>query len=100
MIPALIIGRKGSTGFPNKNITNFVGRPLMTYPILAAQNSKLVDEIYISTDSDKIIKLSKIYGAEAPFKRPKNLSDDKTRASSVVKHTINYYKRKKIEFSS
>ena len=37
MIPALIIGRKGSTGFPNKNITNFVGRPLMTYPILAAK---------------------------------------------------------------
>ena len=57
MIPALIIGRKGSTGFPNKNITNFVGRPLMTYPILAAQNSKFVNDIYISTDSVEIKKV-------------------------------------------
>ena len=85
MIPALIIGRKGSTGFPNKNITNFVGRPLMTYPILAAQNSKLVDEIYISTDSDKIKQIAISHGLKN-IDRPEELATNDALAEDAFAH--------------
>ena len=48
MICALIIGRAGSRGYPNKNVANVLGKKLCEYPILAAKNSKHVDKIYIS----------------------------------------------------
>ena len=61
MIPALVIGRGESTGFPGKNVTDIVGRPLMSYPILAAKNSKMVDKVYISTDSEEIAAVGQKY---------------------------------------
>ena len=54
MIAALLLGREGSQGFPGKNTTPVLGRPLMEYPLLAAQESQEVDDIYISTDSEAI----------------------------------------------
>jgi hypothetical protein len=100
MIPALIIGRKGSTGFPNKNITNFVGRPLMTYPILAAQNSKLVDEIYISTDSDKIKEIAMSHGLKN-IDRPEELATNDALAEDAFAHGYREIKKdsnQEIEF--
>ena len=100
MIPALIIGRKGSTGFPNKNITNFVGRPLMTYPILAAQNSKLVDEIYISTDSDEIKKIAMSHGLKN-IDRPEELATNDALAEDAFAHGYREIKKnsnQEIEF--
>jgi len=64
MIAALLIGREGSIGFPGKNVYPVLGKPLMAYPLLAARNSKLVDKIYISTDSEKIKSIGREYGAE------------------------------------
>ena len=49
-----MLGREGSVGFPGKNTTPVLGRPLMSYPILAANSAKRVDEIYVSTDSKEI----------------------------------------------
>ena len=100
MIPALIIGRKGSTGFPNKNITNFVGRPLMTYPILAAQNSKLVDDIYISTDSDKIKEIAISHGLKN-IDRPEELATNEALAEDAFAHGYSEIKKnsnQEIEF--
>ena len=54
MVVALMIGREGSVGFPDKNIYPVLGRPLMAYPLLAAKASRLVEKIYVSTDSEKI----------------------------------------------
>ena len=59
MILALLIGRGGSVGLPNKNILPILGRPMMAYPLLAAKSSKNVNEIYLSTDSKKIINVGK-----------------------------------------
>ena len=47
MIVSLIIGRGGSTGLPGKNTMNILGRPLMTYPIMAAKNSKYCNKIFL-----------------------------------------------------
>ena len=62
MITALMLGRKGSRGFPNKNIMNVCGKPLMEWPLFAAKDSKYVDNIYISTDSDDIKKIGRRNG--------------------------------------
>jgi len=59
MIPALILGREGSIGFPGKNTFKIMRRPLMEYPIIAAGKSKYVDKIYISTDSEKIKRIGR-----------------------------------------
>lgn len=85
MIVALIIGRAGSTGFPGKNITPVVGRPLIVYPILAAQSSKLADKVYISTDSPEIMKIGKQYGVEL-IKRPDYLATKQALSQDAFKH--------------
>jgi len=64
MIPALLIGREGSVGFPGKNIYPVLGKPLMEYPLLAAKNAKSVDQVFISTDSEKIKTIGRSHGAE------------------------------------
>jgi molybdopterin-guanine dinucleotide biosynthesis protein A len=64
MIAALLIGREGSTGFPGKNTYPVLGRPLMEYPLMAATNAKLVDKVFISTDSQKIKDIGIKHGAE------------------------------------
>lgn len=58
---ALIIGRGGSTGLPGKNIMPLLGRPLMTYPILAAKNASSLSKIYLSTDDDKMKEIARAH---------------------------------------
>jgi hypothetical protein len=64
MIPALLLGREGSVGFPKKNFYPVLGRPLMAYPLMAAKNAELVDKTYVSTDSPKIKDIGRSHGAE------------------------------------
>lgn len=59
MIAALMLGRKGSVGFPGKNTYIVGGRPMMEWPILAAKASRHVDKIYISTDCDQIKEIGR-----------------------------------------
>lgn len=63
MICALLLGREGSGGFPGKNVYPVLGRPLMAYPLMAAKNSTSVDQVYVSTDSHKIMEIAREYGA-------------------------------------
>ncbi len=63
MIAALLLGREGSLGFPGKNLYPVLGRPLMEYPLLAAKHSKVVDAIYVSTDSPRIKEIGRRNGA-------------------------------------
>lgn len=63
MIAALLLGREGSVGFPGKNLYPVLGRPLMEYPLLAALNAKLVDRVYVSTDSQRIKEVGNKNGA-------------------------------------
>ena len=96
---AIIPARSGSKRIKNKNLTNFSGKPLIYYSIMAARKSGLFNKIIVSTDSLKIKKISKSLGAEVPFIRPKNLSGDKTIAQDVIKHTIKFLLKKKVRFT-
>ena len=60
----------------------------MAYPLLAALNSKFIDEVFVSTDSNKIANISKKYGAEVPFLR-KKYNDDFSPVSHATIHTLN-----------
>lgn len=70
MIAALLLGRKGSSGFPGKNTMPVFGRPLCAYPLLAGQNSKYIDRVYISTDDERIMEIGREYGAEIIVRPP------------------------------
>lgn len=89
---AIIPARSGSKGLPNKNIKNLCGKPLIAWSIESAKQSKYLDEIMLSTDSEKIAKIAREFGANTPFLRPLNLAQDTTSTFEVVKHTIDFYK--------
>jgi pseudaminic acid cytidylyltransferase len=90
----LIPARSGSKRLKNKNITTFFGRPMISYPIKIALKSKLFNKVFVSTDSKKIAKISKIFGAETPFIRPKKLANDYATDINVLKHFISFIKKK------
>ncbi len=82
----LICARSGSKRIKNKNIIPFNGIPLIANTILMAKKIKEISKIYVSTDSNKIANISKKYGAEVPFMRPKYLSKDNTPEFKVWKY--------------
>lgn len=73
MVIALLLGREGSQGFPGKNTTPILGRPLMAYPLLAARHARSVDQIFVSTDSPQIRRIAVRYGASI-IERPPALA--------------------------
>ena len=87
---AIIPARGGSKRIPNKNIKHFAGKPIIAYSIEAAEVSGLFDKIFVSTDSEKIALTAKECGAEVPFIRPKELSDDFTPTAMVLLHTLKW----------
>ncbi|MFA7090459.1 MAG: pseudaminic acid cytidylyltransferase [Arcobacteraceae bacterium] len=89
---AIIPARGGSKRIPRKNIKLFHGIPLIAYSIEVALNSKLFDKVIVSTDDEEIAQIAKEYGAQVPFLRPKELSDDFTGTGAVVGHTLKYLK--------
>ena len=90
---AIIPARGGSKRIPKKNIKDFFGKPLIAYSIEVALASNLFDKVIVSTDDEEIAKISKKYGAEVPFIRPPELSDDFTGTRDVINHTISYLEK-------
>ena len=93
---AIIPARIGSKRIKQKNIKIFCGKPIIYWTIKKIIESKFFDKIIVSTDSNKIAKIVKRFGAEVPFLRPKNISDDYTGTLEVVRHAIVELKNKKI----
>lgn len=91
---AVIPARGGSKRIPKKNIKMFFEKPLIAYSIEAALNANVFEKVIVSTDDEEIAKIAKKYGAEVPFLRPKELSDDYTGTTSVVSHAIEYLESK------
>jgi N-acylneuraminate cytidylyltransferase len=87
---AIIPARGGSKRIPHKNIKDFCGKPIIAWSIEAAQNSKLFDRIIVSSDDPDIIQVAQAAGAEVPFLRPPELSDDHTPTIPVIRHAIEW----------
>ncbi|WP_071057848.1 pseudaminic acid cytidylyltransferase [Pelistega sp. MC2] len=85
---AVIPARGGSKRIPHKNIKNFCGKPIIAYSIEVAIQSGLFDKVIVTTDSSEIAQVAEQYGAEIPFMRPQELSDDFTGTVPVIAHAI------------
>lgn len=87
---AYIPARSGSKSVPHKNIADLNGKPVIAYTINAAKQSKYVDKVIVSTDSEEYAKIAREYGAEAPFLRPVELSGDRAREIDAALHLIEW----------
>ena len=88
----IIPARGGSKRIPRKNIKPFLGKPIIAYSIEAALNSKLFDEVMVSTDDLEIAALSKKYGAKIPFMRSEKTSNDYSTTFEVIEEVVLKYK--------
>ena len=62
---------------------------MLDYTIQAALKSK-INDVIVSTDSDKVAEIAKKSGAQVPFIRPNNISDDRTTNKKVLLHAVNF----------
>jgi CMP-N,N'-diacetyllegionaminic acid synthase len=93
-ILAVIPARGGSKGLPGKNTRDLDGMPLIAYSISAAIQSKLVNRIICTTDSEEIASIARRHGAETPFIRPKELAADNSTDLDVFLHLLEWLNRK------
>lgn len=98
-ILAIIPARSDSKSVPRKNIRELGGKPLIAYTIEEAKNSRYIDRVIVSTEDQEIAEVSKEYGAEVPFLRPKELAKDDSSSLSVILHAINYLEEKENYFA-
>jgi len=87
---AIIPARGGSKRIPKKNIKYFSGKPIIAWSIEVAIKSGIFDRVIVSTDDEQIAEVATTYGAEVPFMRPSDLSDDHTGTNLVVKQTVEW----------
>lgn len=87
----VIPARSGSKRIPNKNLKLFHGKPIIAWSIETALKSNLFDDVIVSTDSEDIASIAVDSGANVPFMRPQELSDDYTPTITVIQGAIKEY---------
>lgn len=87
---AIIPARGGSKRIPRKNVREFAGRPMIAWSIDAVRRSGCFDRIVVSTDDDAVAAVAEAWGAEVPFRRPAELSDDRATTLPVVAHAVRW----------
>lgn len=87
---AIIPARGGSKSIPHKNVKTFLGYPLLAYSIAAGLQAKLVSRVIVSTDDPSIAETARQYGAEVPFMRPADISQDDTLDLPVFEHALSW----------
>jgi CMP-N-acetylneuraminic acid synthetase len=89
MNAAIITARGGSKSIRNKNAMLVAGKPLMWYPIHAAQEAKRISRVYISTDSPELMEIGRENGCEI-IVRPDELCGDHVNHGEVIRHAVEY----------
>lgn len=87
-IIAIILARSGSKGIKNKNLICINNKPLIYWSIKSCLNSKLINQVWVSSDSDKILKVSEKFGASI-IKRPKEFAKDNSSSEVAWLHAVN-----------
>ena len=86
----LIPARGGSKSIPRKNIVDFAGYPLIAYSVAAGMAADSINRVIVSTDDAEIAEISRRYGAETPFIRPDEFSQDNTPDLPVFTHALSW----------
>jgi N-acylneuraminate cytidylyltransferase len=97
---AIITARGGSKRIPRKNIKEFRGKPIIAYSIETALRSGLFSCVMVSTDDAEIASIAKLYGAEVPFLRSANNSNDVASTADVIKEVLDELKKAGKEYSN
>lgn len=84
---AIILARGGSKGIPRKNVLDFAGHPLVAWSVIQAKQTKEIDEVYISSDSEEILNIAKHYGALV-IKRPDKYANDTAKSEEAILHAL------------
>lgn len=92
-VVAIILARGGSKGIPGKNIIDFCGKPLIVWTIEQLQQSRGINSIWVSSDSEKILSVSETFGAEI-IHRPAEISGDAATSESGWLHALDYIENK------
>ncbi len=92
---ALLTGRGGSISLPDKNVIEVLDRPMMAYPALMAKQAETIDEIYISTDGEKLISIAKDMEIKVIL-RPKELAKPDSQHKDAIIHALDWLKTKGI----
>ncbi|MFI3199915.1 MAG: pseudaminic acid cytidylyltransferase [Eubacteriales bacterium] len=90
---AIITARGGSKRIPRKNIKEFLGKPIIEYSIDAALQSKLFEEVMVSTDDEEIADIARKAGAVVPFYRSANTSNDFATTADVILEVLAEYEK-------
>lgn len=89
-IMAIIPARSGSKSIPHKNIRPLLGKPLMAYSIIHGLESKHINRVIVSTDSEQYAEIAREYNAEVPFLRPAELSTDSSNDLGFFIHALDW----------
>lgn len=92
-IISIILARGGSKGIKNKNLIKINNKPLIYWSIKSCLNSKFIDQVWVSSDSDKILKISKKFGANV-IKRPREFAKDNSSSEVAWLHAVNELNKK------
>tara|TARA_B100000787_G_C16193933_1_gene299371 strand:+ start:1477 stop:2181 length:705 start_codon:yes stop_codon:yes gene_type:complete len=82
-----ICARKGSKGLKNKNLLKLLGKPLIYHTVDQAKKIKSITKIVISSNSNKILEISK-KKTDYQIKRPENISNDYSSKVDAIKHAL------------
>jgi len=88
----VIPARGGSKGVPRKNIKDFCGKPLIAWTIEEMKKSRYIDRIIVSTEDEEIAEVTRKYGGEVPFMRPKELAQDTSTDLEFFEHALLWLK--------
>ena len=91
---AIITARGGSKRIPRKNIRPFLDKPILAYSIEAAIQSKLFDEVMVSTDDEEIAQIGRRYGAKVPFFRSEKTAGDFATTNDVLLEVLAEYEKR------
>lgn len=94
---AIVTARAGSKRIPNKNIRDFMGKPIISYSIKAAIESGIFDEVMISTESEKIAEIAQGGGAAFPFKRSDYAAGDHVMTIDVMVEVVEEYRKRGVD---
>ncbi len=97
---AIIPARGGSKRIPRKNIKPFHGKPMIAWSIEAAQKAAVFQHIIVSTDDAEIAGIAEQYGAQVPFTRPEELSNDYAGTTEVIAHATDWAQQQGWEVSA
>lgn len=96
---AIITARGGSKRIPRKNVKEFCGKPILLYSIEAALSSGCFEQVMVSTEDEEIARIAREAGAEVPFLRSAENSNDFATTADVIREVLEAYKRQGEDFT-